>query len=261
MSLLNNKISTSPEKPEKTTIREMLNEYFSTRNPDLKNRIVLAHMNLVRFLAARFLNRGESIEDLIQTGYFGLIKAVERYDPEKGVEFNTYAVPTIIGEIKRYLRDREWVLKVPRKLQELNISVNKTIDDLTASLNRSPTISEVAKILGVTEEEVIEAQELGHSHRPLSLNTEFEMEEDSRFANLIGFLGRKDENLEMLEDRIALEKAISSLSKREQLILQLKYFEGITQTKIAKKMNTSQMHISRLERRALNKLRAILKQD
>ena len=146
----------------------------------LRNELVVAHLNLVRYLAVKFANRGEALDDLIQVGTVGLLKAIDRFDLERGVEFTTYATPTIVGEIKRYFRDKGWAVKVPRRLQELNLAVNRANEKLTVKLGHSPTVAELAAHLGATEEDILEAQELGQAYNLLSLDTELNGEGDKK---------------------------------------------------------------------------------
>jgi RNA polymerase sigma-B factor len=224
----------------------------------LRDELVVAHLNLVRYLASKFSNRGESLEDLVQVGTVGLIKAIDRFDLERGVEFTTYATPTIVGEIKRHFRDKGWAVKVPRRLQELNLSVNRAIEKLTIQLGRSPTVAELAERLKASEEEILEAQELGQAYNLLSLDTEVAGEGDKNSQTLADYIGRDDPNLASLEDRANLERAFEVLSGRERIILFLRFYESVSQTDIAKRLNVSQMHVSRLQQKALEKLREVL---
>ncbi len=224
----------------------------------LRDELVVAHLNLVRYLAVKFANRGESLDDLIQVGTVGLIKAIDRFDLERGVEFTTYATPTIVGEIKRHFRDKGWAVKVPRRLQELNLSVNRAIEKLTIALGHSPTVKELADELHASEEEVLEAQELGQAYNLLSLDTEITGEGDKNTQKLADYIGEADPQLANLEDRANLERAFEVLSRRERIILFLRFYESISQTEIAKRLNVSQMHVSRLQQKALEKLRDAL---
>src|ERR1700674_5025268 len=149
---------------DRERVRALFAEYTKSRQSAPRDELVVLHLNLVRYLASRFANRGEALEDLIQVGTLGLIKAIDRFDTGRGVEFTTYATPTIVGEIKRYFRDKGWAVKVPRRLQELNLAVNRALEKLTVKLGRSPTIAELASHLGATEEDVLEAQELGQAY-------------------------------------------------------------------------------------------------
>jgi RNA polymerase sigma-B factor len=223
-----------------------------------RDDLVVAHLNLVRYLAVKFANRGEALDDLIQVGTVGLIKAIDRFDLERGVEFTTYATPTIVGEIKRYFRDKGWAVKVPRRLQELNLSVNRAIEKLTVSLGHSPTVRELASHLNASEEEILEAQELGQAYNLLSLDTEVTGEGDKNTQTLADYIGKIDPALATLEDRANLERAFQVLTGREQIILYLRFYESISQTEIAKRLNVSQMHVSRLQQKALEKLRDFL---
>jgi RNA polymerase sigma-B factor len=226
----------------------------------LRDELVVAHLNLVRFLAVKFANRGEALDDLIQVGTVGLLKAIDRFDLQRGVEFTTYATPTIVGEIKRYFRDKGWAVKVPRRLQELNLSVNRAIEKLTTKLGHSPTVAELAQHLGATQEDILEAQELGQAYNLLSLDTEVAGEGDKKTHTLADYVGQDDPGLELLEDRANLERAFTVLSRRERIILFLRFYESVSQTEIAKRLNVSQMHVSRLQQKALEKLRQFMQE-
>ena len=225
-----------------------------------RNDLVVAHLNLVRYLAVKFANRGEALDDLIQVGTVGLLKAIDRFDLERGVEFTTYATPTIVGEIKRYFRDKGWAVKVPRRLQELNLAVNRTVEKLSVKLGRSPTVAELAETLSATEEEILEAQELGQAYNLLSLDTEFGGEGDKKSQTLADYIGMDDAGLALLEDKANLERAFEVLSGRERVILYLRFYESVSQTEIAKRLNVSQMHVSRLQQKALEKLKTVLQE-
>ncbi|HTV74184.1 MAG TPA: SigB/SigF/SigG family RNA polymerase sigma factor [Candidatus Acidoferrales bacterium] len=227
----------------------------------LREELVVAHLNLVRYLAMKFTNRGESIEDLIQVGTVGLIKAIDRFDIERGVEFTTYATPTVVGEIKRYFRDKGWAVKVPRRLQELNLAVNKAVEKLTVELGHSPTVAELARHLSASQEEILEAQELGQAYNLLSLDTEISGSgNDSTTHTLAEYVGQNDAGLELFEDKANLERAFEVLAPRERIIVYLRFYESVSQTEIAKRLNCSQMHVSRLQARALEKLKAVLQE-
>jgi len=224
----------------------------------LRNELAIAHLNLARFLAAKFTNRGEPLDDLVQVGTVGLLKAIDRFDLERGVEFTTYATPTIVGEIKRYFRDKGWAVKVPRRLHELNLAVNRAGDKLAIALGRSPTVAELATHLGAGEEEILEAQELGQAYNLLSLDSEVSGEGDRKSQTLSDTVGVSDAGLELLEDRANLERAFAVLTGRERVIIYLRFYESVSQTEIARRLNVSQMHVSRLQAKALDKLRSVL---
>lgn len=224
----------------------------------LRDELVVVHLNLVRFLAVRFANRGEPLDDLVQVGTVGLLKAIDRFDTDRGVEFTTYATPTIVGEIKRYFRDKGWAVKVPRRLQELNLAVNRASDKLAIELGRSPTVAELATHLNAGEDEILEAQELGQAYNLLSLDSEVSGENDKKSQTLADTVGVADEGLKLLEDRANLDRAFSVLNGRERVIIYLRFYESVSQTEIAKRLNVSQMHVSRLQAKALEKLRSVL---
>lgn len=241
--------------------RQLLASYATDRDPKVKDELVAQHLNLVRYLAGKFSNRGENLEDLVQVGCLGLIKAIERFDPERGTEFTTYATPTIVGEIKRHFRDKGWAIKVPRRLQEFNASVAKTTEELTSQLGRVPTPDEIAKKLEVSPEDVLEAQELGQSYNLLSIDSELDADDSRKTSSLLDYLGRDDFQLEQVEDRLALHRAFSSLPSRERLLMYLRFFENRSQSEVAKVLNISQMHVSRLQARSLETMRQALSQQ
>lgn len=257
--------ATSPEGLDERFDRERTRELFAafskTRDPKVRDALVVAHLNLARFLAIRFANRGEALDDLIQVAGVGLIKAIDRFDLSRGVEFTTFATPTIIGEIKRYFRDKSWAVRVPRRLQELNIAINRAVENISLELGRAPTVSDLAQRLAATEEEIIEAQELGQVHNLLSLDSEMAAEVEARTATLMDYLGTEDADLAMLVDKANLERAMRALDRRERIILYLRFFENMAQAEVAKRLNVSQMHVSRLQNRALEKLKAVLKEE
>lgn len=232
--------------------------YHITRDPALRDYLVMVHLSLVRFLASRFANRGEPIEDLVQVGTIGLINAVDRFDPERGNRFSTYAAPTIVGEIKRHFRDKSWTLKVPRRLQELNLASAKAVESLTQVLGRSPTIPEIARHLHATEEETLEAIELGSAYETVSLDSRMEGQGESSPLTLAEFIGGEDGALLGVEAFEDLRDAIQNLDDRERLIISLRFFSDLSQTEVAHRLKISQMHVSRLQQKALRKLKALL---
>jgi RNA polymerase sigma-B factor len=244
--------------PESDAGRDRMGQ---TEYDRLRNELVVAHLNLARFLAVKFANRGEPLDDLIQVGTLGLLKAIDRFDIDRGVEFTTYATPTIVGEIKRYFRDKGWAVKVPRRLQELNLAVNRAIEKLNVKLGHSPTVAELAQHLGATEEDVLEAQELGQAYNLLSLDTELGGDGDGTTRTLADYVGQSDSDLDLLVDRANLERGFEVLTGRERVILYLRFYESVSQTQIAQRLNVSQMHVSRLQQKALEKLRVFLKED
>jgi RNA polymerase sigma-B factor len=219
-----------------------------------RDALVALHLPLVEHCARRFRNRGEPYEDLVQVGTIGLIKAIDRFDLGRGVEFSTYATPTIIGEIKRYFRDRGWAIRVPRRLQELRMQITATTADLTQSLGRSPTPRELAGAIGCSVEDVMEGIESGNAYSTLSLDAADDDGEDGG-VSILEVIGLDDEELEHIEIRESIKPLLEALPSREKQILLLRFFRNKTQSEIAAEIGVSQMHVSRLLTRTLDQLR------
>lgn len=224
----------------------------SSEKADLRNRLVRMHLPLVEHLARRFRNRGEPLDDLTQVATIGLIKSVDRFDPERGVEFSTYATPTVVGEIKRHFRDKGWAVRVPRRLQELRLSLTTATAELSQQHGRSPTVHELAERLGISEEEVLEGLESANAYSTLSLDVPDTDDESPAVADT---LGSEDEALEGVEYRESLKPLLEDLPPREKRILLLRFFGNMTQSQIAQEVGISQMHVSRLLARTLAQLR------
>ena len=238
----------------------LLRRYHEDGDLQAREQLIEQYMSLVRSLARRYSYRGEQLEDLVQIGAIGLIKAIDRFDLERGVELTTYATPNIIGEIKRHFRDKGWSVRVPRGLQELNVQLSRLVEQLTVQLGRSPTIPELAKAAGVEEEEVLEALESGRAYTSLSLSVGGGGGDDDDLDPLES-LGTEEHQYEVSEDRAVLAPGFKALDERERRILQLRFFEGLTQSQIAQQVGISQMHVSRLIRRALEKIREEIAAD
>ncbi|RLK09990.1 RNA polymerase sigma-28 (SigD/FliA/WhiG) subunit [Micromonospora sp. M71_S20] len=224
--------------------------------PALRARVIEAWLPLANHLAFRYSGRGEPNGDLAQTAALGLIKAVDRFDASRGVDFAGFAIPTILGEIKRHFRDRTWNIRVPRRLQELRLRISEANGTLTQTLNRAPTVADIAAHLGVTEEEVLEGLEGARAYNAVSLSTPIG---DGDSATELGdTLGAEDSEYELAELRVALGPALATLDEREQKILTLRFYGNLTQSEIATQVGVSQMHVSRLLARALGKLRGQL---
>src|SRR3954454_22566529 len=234
--------------------KALLRRYHEHGDLQAREQLIEQYMSLVRSLARRYSYRGEQLEDLIQIGAIGLIKAIDRLDLDRGVELTTYATPNIIGEIKRHFRDKGWSVRVPRGLQELNVQLSRLVEQLTVQLGRSPTITELAKAAGVEEEEVLEALGFGRafSSPPPSSGSGGDGEED---LDPLESIGTEEHQYEVSEDRAVLAPGFKALDERERKILQLRFFEGLTQSQIAQQVGISQMHVSRLIRRSLEKIR------
>jgi RNA polymerase sigma-B factor len=235
--------------------RELLRRYHEGGDLEARQQLIEQYLPLVRSLARRYANRGEQLEDLVQVGSIGLIKAIDRFDVERGVELTTYATPNIIGEIKRHFRDKGWSVRVPRGLQELNVRLSQLLERLTVELERSPTIPELAEAAGVTEEEVLEALESGQAYTTVSLSGPVGSGEEGELDPLES-LGELEHEYEISEDRAVLAPGLSILDERERRILHLRFWGGLTQSQIAQQVGISQMHVSRLIRRSLEKVRA-----
>jgi len=254
-------VSQKPVSPRFEAEVDSLFELFHrTRDQALRDRLVGQYENLVRFLASKFANRGEPLDDLIQVGMIGLINAVDRFEPDRGIKFSTYATPTIVGEIKRYFRDRSWNLKVPRWLQELNLQVTRANDRLAQQVGRPPTVAEIAEHVGCTEEEALKAMELGNAYDTVSLDTRLGLEGDAALT-LSDSLGAEDLDLGQIESYDDLKAALTQLDNREKMILFLRFYQDQSQTEVAQRLGISQMHVSRLQHRALRKLKQIMDAD
>jgi RNA polymerase sigma-B factor len=224
----------------------------------LRERAIRSWLPLAQHLANRFSGRGEPVEDLFQTASVGLIKAVDRWDPERGVDFAAYAIPTVLGEIKRHFRDRTWDIRVPRRLQELRLNLSEASGLLQQRLGRSPTIRDLAEHLQISEDEVVEGLEGARAYNAVSLSTPTADSDGEPGTELGDLLGDDDHGYELTELRIALGPAMAALDAREQRILTLRFFGNLTQSQIAGEIGVSQMHVSRLLSRALAKLRGEL---
>ena len=225
----------------------------------IRDALVEMHLPLVEYLARRFGNKGEPLDDLIQVATIGLIKSVDRFDLDRGVEFSTYATPTIVGEIKRHFRDKAWAIRVPRRLQELKLLLAKATGALSQSLGRSPTVAELARQLRTTEEEVLEGLESANAYSAVSLDTP-ETGDDGAPA-VADSLGSTDQALEGVEYRESLKPLLDRLPLREKRILLLRFFQNMSQSQIAAELGISQMHVSRLLSRTLAQLRQGLLYD
>ena len=221
-----------------------------------RDGLVRLHLPLVEHCARRFRNRGEPFEDLVQVGTIGLIKSVDRFDTDRGVEFSTYATPTIIGEIKRYFRDKGWAIRVPRRLQELRMQISGATAELTQSLGRAPTPSELASVIGCSVDDVIEGIESSNAYSTLSLDAGDSSDEGG--MSMLDTMGIDDLGLEHVELRESLKPLLESLPAREKNILMLRFFKNMTQSQIAAEIGVSQMHISRLLNKTLEHLRGSL---
>jgi RNA polymerase sigma-B factor len=232
--------------------------YARTGDVVLRDQLVAAHMSLAAYLARRFANRGQPLEDLVQVASVGLLKAIDRFDPGLGVEFSTYATTTIVGELKRHLRDRGWAVRAPRRMQDLYLTLSQVIDSLSQELGRSPNIAELAAEVQVSEEDVLEALEAGQAYRFASLDAPAPADVPS--GDLSERLGQEDEELARAEERATLDPLLERLPDRQRQVVELRFFDGLTQSEIARRLGISQMQVSRLLTRSVAQLRSLAKQ-
>src|SRR5579875_64006 len=225
----------TPKAPDRDA-EGLFRRYSRTRDLRQREQLVAMNTNLVRYLASKFVNRGEPLEDLVQVGTIGLINAIDRFDSGRGTKFSTYATPTIVGEIRRYFRDKAWSLKVPRRLQELNQTAAKAQEVLSSRLGRPPTIQEVAQRIGVSEEETLEAIELGNAYDTVSLDSKMMHDSDSAPLSLAEFVGAEDDTLHNIDAYGDLDQAIESLEPRERAIIIHRFFKDMSQAEVAKQL-------------------------
>lgn len=245
---------------DKEKTKELFRRYKEEGDMDAREKLVMSHLNLVRFIANKFKNRGEPIDDLVQVGYLGLLKAIDRFDPSRGLEFTTFATPTIMGEIKRHFRDKGWSVRVPRRLQELSAKVNQATDKLTVQLQRSPSIKEIAEYLDASVDEVLEAMESSSAYSSVSLEAPVGADDDDA-PSVIDRYASEDEELAFTDDRIIIEEALRNFSPREREVIELRFLQGMTQIEIAEKLGISQVQVSRLLRRTLKKIQEKIDSD
>jgi RNA polymerase sigma-B factor len=239
---------------------DLFRELRATREPALRAYLINKHAGLVRHVAKDYTQAGESFDDLVSVGLVGLINAVDRFDPERGTRFATFAVPTIKGEIRRHFRDRGWGMRVPRRIQELVHRLKQVADRLSQEKGRSPTYAELAAALNVTEEQVVEAVEARTQYDLLSIDSLAEDREEPQISTQERE-GALDPDIESLGDRQAIVSALSRVPPRERVIIVLRYYQDLSQTEIARRLGISQMHVSRLQHRALERLKRILSEE
>ncbi|APE19842.1 RNA polymerase sigma factor SigB [Streptomyces venezuelae ATCC 10712] len=235
---------------ELTVLEEGTHEYQYARNT-----LIEMNMSLVRYAAGRFRHRGDEMEDIVQVGMIGLIKAIDRFELSREVEFTTFAVPYIVGEIKRFFRDTSWAVHVPRRLQEARVELAKATEELSTRLGRTPTSKELAELMSLTEEEVNEARLASNGYHSSSLDAALSGENEDSEASLADFIGSEDPAMELVEDFHALAPLIAELDERDRQIIHLRFVEELTQAQIGERLGCSQMHVSRLLSRTIKSLR------
>lgn len=229
--------------------------FVKDRDPAIREELVRRYLPFAKNLALRYRGASESFDDLLQVASLGLVNAIDRFDPDRGAPFTAFASPTILGELKRHFRDRVWTVRVPRGLHDRMAEVEKAISELTVQLQRSPSVPEIAERLEVDPTDVLEVLEANHNRRPLSLDRPVGGE-DSEESPAAEWVGDEDSGYELVEDKLALEGALPHLDERERLVLQLRFVEDLTQSQIAERIGHSQMHVSRILRRTLERIRA-----
>ena len=240
----------TPSVQDPQEIRRLFASYAESGDERLRNQLVEEHLGLAHQLARRFANRGESYDDLVQVASMALVMSVDRFDPDRGVEFSTFATRTIIGELKRHFRDKGWAIRAPRRIQELYLAVRPAIELLTQELGRPPSIVEIAENVGASEESVLEALEAGQRYRTASIDAP-----DRHDSSMVLRLGQVDSGFAGLDDRMLLAPSMAKLPEREQKILRLRFVDGLTQSEIAAQIGVSQMQVSRLLASSLAQLR------
>jgi RNA polymerase sigma-B factor len=245
----------SSARPTRAT-REQFVEFALTRDERLRNELVESHLGLAHQLARRFVSRGESYDDLVQVASLALVKSVDRFDPDRGVEFSTFATRTVIGELKRHFRDRGWAIRAPRRIQELYLELGPAIETLSQELGRPPTVAEMAESIGASQEAVLEAIEAGQSYRTSSIDAP-----DRQEGTISDRLGDIESGFGGAEDRLVLAISLADLKERERLILKYRFVDGLSQSEIADRVGISQMHVSRLLVASLAKLREAFERE
>ncbi|HZO36262.1 MAG TPA: SigB/SigF/SigG family RNA polymerase sigma factor [Solirubrobacteraceae bacterium] len=233
---------------------ELFEAYVRDRDPDARARLVERFLPLARQLARRYERTDEPLDDLVQVASIGLVKAIDRFDPERGFAFSSFAVPTILGELRRHFRDKTWSVRVPRDLQELSLAVDRVATTLTHDLHRPPTIAEIAAAIGTTDEAVLEAREASGAYRATSLQAP--RGDDEAGETLGDHLGTDERGFGLAEDRATLARLLAELTPRDREILRLRFEQDLTQAEIGERIGVSQMQISRIIRRSLSTLRA-----
>ena len=252
MDLTSAPSSSRVDPAERREVDRRLRDYHRTRDPRVRSDLVERLMPLARSLALRFSHSGESLDDLLQVAALGLVKAIDRFDPDRGFAFTSFATPTILGELRRHLRDTAWALRVPRELQERALVVARTASDLTGTIGRPPTAAELAEATGISVEDVVEARAAGTARHAVSIFRPLSEGEDEPLADV---LGEEDPGFGAAEDALTSERLLAVLPHREREILRLRYQEELTQWQIGERVGCSQMHVSRLIRQSLERLR------
>ncbi|RBP58608.1 RNA polymerase sigma-37 (RpsB/SigB) subunit [Alkalibaculum bacchi] len=239
----------------KAYIDELFSEYIATKDHQLRNKIFEEHIYIAEILSKKYVNKGVEYDDIYQVASLGLIYAIERFDPSKGFEFSSFATPTILGEIKKYFRDKEWIIKVPRRIQDSYRRINQAKEELQHKLMKVPTVDDIANYLNLTHEEVIEAMEGSFAYQPTSLDVKVSNSNDDSDLSLFEVLGLEDTKIAEIENKDFLRTIFDSLSKYDKKIIVDRFYNNKSQNEIAMELGVSQMTVSRLEKKILIKLR------
>lgn len=242
-------------KISKEEVKRLFKEYEKNRDREIRDILIENHLYIPKILSRKYGHKSGDNDDIFQVACLGLMYAVERFDVSRGYEFDTFATPTIVGEIKRYYRDREWLIRIPRKVQDLNREINQTRALLEHKLMRSPTIREIAKYMEISEEAIIRAMESSYAYYPKSLSMEYESNQDGQEVTLMDLLGNLDRNIENVENIELIKKRIKVLNPVEKVIVEQRFFEGKTQKEVAEVIGKSQMTVSRIEKKVMSKLK------
>lgn len=246
--------SSPRETGTKVEVLQWIKQYQETNDDEAQTKLVLHYERLVQSLARKYSNGKPFHEDIAQVGMLGLLGAIRRYNPEFGRSFEAFAVPTIIGEIKRFLRDKTWAIHVPRRIKELGPKIKAAVETLTIEMQRSPLVSEIAAYLDVDEELILEAMEMGRSYQALSMDHTLEADSEGGTVTLFDIIGETDDGFEKTDQRMVVANALSVLSEREKQIIQYTYIDQLSQKEAGERLGISQMHVSRLQRKAIKKL-------
>ena len=249
----------STEDLDKIDKKVLFKQLKETNDPRIREYLIEEHLYIAEILSKKYANRGIEYDDIYQVASIGLIYAVDRYDVDKGFEFSSFATPTIIGEIKKYFRDKGWTIRVPRRIQELSKRINNAKVTLSQDLQRSPTIEDIAEYLNCTEEEVLEAMEASKVYTPQSLDLTYDSNNDDKEVNLGDLIGEEDMYFSKIENNDFLLKGMEKLNDVEKKILIDRYFNKKTQVSIAEELGISQMTVSRVEKRVIEKFRKDLR--
>ena len=246
-------MSKESKQEQKEAIQEKFEEYYKTRDKKLRDELIEEHMYIVDILSNKYVGKGNEKDDLYQVASLGLIYAIDRFDPTKGYAFSSFATPTIMGELKRYFRDKGWVIRVPRRIQNLYKKINTAKKILPQELQRTPTVADIADYLGEDEETILETMEASKVYAPQSLDMKYQVQKGENSVDLSEMIGEEDKNFDSIELKDLIDKSKERLNDLEKEILELRYYEGRTQVDIANTLDISQMTVSRIEKKIIQK--------